>query len=123
MGRQLGEKQKGIFLYDSPIKREKMGTLLNVSMMYSAREDAWAQKTFSAAASLCGWAKAQRALRQRHLIALGATSLPSKPRSPSVLSLNSTAVNCHCPFPDAAPAALALSPCLGAAPVYPQGLG
>lgn len=53
MGRQLGEKQKGIFLHDSPIKREKTGTLLKVAVLYPAREDAWAQKIF-AAASLRG---------------------------------------------------------------------
>ena len=100
-----------------------MGTLLKITMLYPAREDAWAQKIFRAAASLCGQAKARRALRQRHPVALGAAALPSKPRSPSVLSLSSAAVNCHRPFPDAAPAALAPLPVPRACPGLLTRLG
>lgn len=43
-----------------------MGAFLKITMLYPAREDAWAQKIFSAAASLRGREKARRALRQRH---------------------------------------------------------
>lgn len=106
-----------------------MKILLKITTQHRAGEDTWAQKFFSAAASLHGQEKAQGVPQQRHR----QHSVPwlcLQNHALHLLSPSSTGANCHQHSGKIVTVLPLMLPCFlsplsepGDCPIYPQGSG